>query len=115
MEEKTKLLEIAESLLEGAYDLHIHTSPDVKERCVSDVEAAQQARDVGMAGILIKNHHTLTADRAAIATNVTDFPTYGSLALNLSVGGLNIWEPCPQPQRWGAKSSGSGNSCQNGG
>jgi hypothetical protein len=89
MEEKTKLLERAESLLEGTYDLHIHTSPDVKERCVSDVEAAQQARDVGMAGILIKNHHTLTADRAAIATNVTDFPTYGSLALNLSVGGLN--------------------------
>lgn len=89
MEEGKKLLEMAQSLLEGAYDLHIHASPDVKERCVSDVEAAQQARDVGMAGILIKNHYTLTADRASIATNLTDFPTYGSIALNLSVGGLN--------------------------
>lgn len=81
--------ELAQQLLVGAIDLHVHTGPDVFPRLVSDVEAARQARDAGMRAILIKSHVTITADRAKIATEVTGFPVYGGVALNLPVGGIN--------------------------
>lgn len=80
---------LVEQLLVGAIDLHLHTGPDVFPRLVSDIEAAKQARDAGMAAILIKSHVTTTADRAKVATEVTGFPVYGGVALNLSVGGIN--------------------------
>ncbi len=77
--------------LSGMYDLHIHTAPDVSDRCLDDLEAAEQAEDAGMAGILLKSHHTLTADRAVIAAKgVSKLKVYGSLTLNDAVGGLNI-------------------------
>jgi hypothetical protein len=59
-------------LLEGAIDIHIHSAPDVYPRILNDIELALQAKDMGMRAILIK-----------------DFPVFGGIALNLSVGGLN--------------------------
>ncbi|UCF91436.1 MAG: hypothetical protein JSW39_24710 [Desulfobacterales bacterium] len=76
-------------LLEGAIDLHIHSAPDVYPRILNDVELALQAKEMGMRAILIKNHFVTTADRAQIASEVTDFPVFGGIALNLQVGGLN--------------------------
>jgi hypothetical protein len=76
-------------LLEGSIDLHIHSAPDVYTRVLNDIDLARQAKEAGMGGIFIKNHFTITADRAQIASDVTDFPVFGGIALNLTVGGLN--------------------------
>jgi hypothetical protein len=76
-------------LLEGAIDIHIHSAPDVYPRIQNDVELAMQAKEVGMQAIVVKNHFFPTAARAQLATDVTDFPVYGGIALNLPVGGLN--------------------------
>ena len=76
--------------LAGVIDLHIHTAPDVRPRGVTDLEAAQQARNAGMRGILIKSHVTCTADRAQIAEGQVDgVRVFGGLVLNEQVGGLN--------------------------
>lgn len=78
--------------ISGAFDLHIHTAPDIRKRCVDDVEAARQAKGAGMAGILLKSHHVITSDRAKISEKVIpEIKVYGALALNYSVGGLNIF------------------------
>ena len=78
-----------EHLLEGAIDIHIHSAPDVYDRIMNDMQLARHAKEMGMRAILIKNHFAMTADRASLASEETDFPVYGGLALNLSVGGLN--------------------------
>lgn len=70
--------------------MHVHTAPDVLPRAVDDVELARAAAEAGMAAVLIKSHHTLTADRAAVAEGmVGGVRVYGGLALNEAVGGLN--------------------------
>lgn len=76
-------------LMQDAIDVHIHTGPDVFPRIVDDIEAANQAKEAGMKAILIKNHMTCTADRAYIASQITKFPVFGGVALNIPVGGLN--------------------------
>lgn len=86
---KGDLSRVAEELVAGAIDLHVHTGPDVFPRLLTDVEAARQAKEAGMKAILIKSHVTITSDRAKIAADVTGFDVYGGLALNLPVGGIN--------------------------
>jgi hypothetical protein len=79
-----------DTLLDGALDLHMHTSPDLTPRCLDDLEAAGRAADAGMRGILLKNHYGSTAERARVAEKVVGrIRVYGSLVLNKSVGGLN--------------------------
>jgi hypothetical protein len=81
--------EMSRDLLKGAIDVHLHTAPDIFERRLNDVEAAQQAKNAGMKAIVIKNHITMTADRAQLASTLTDFSVFGGIVLNYSVGGLN--------------------------
>ncbi len=76
--------------LVGVVDLHFHTGPDSRPRSVMDVEAARLARDAGLRAILLKNHFTMTADRAALAMQEVDgIEIYGGLVLNRAVGGIN--------------------------
>jgi hypothetical protein len=76
--------------LEGAIDLHFHAGPDVRERKLTYLEAAIQARDAGMKAILIKSHSTITADIASlIQPLVRDILVFGGIALNYPLGGLN--------------------------
>jgi predicted TIM-barrel fold metal-dependent hydrolase len=77
-------------LLEGAIDIHIHSAPDLYTRILNDVDLARHAKEAGMRGILIKNHFTETAGRAQVASAEADFGVFGGIALNLSVGGLNL-------------------------
>ncbi len=77
-------------LLQGAVDLHIHSAPDVYPRIQNDVELGIQAKESGMGAIVIKNHFFPTEARAQVATEVSGFPVYGGIALNLPVGGLNV-------------------------
>ncbi|MDK2871106.1 MAG: hypothetical protein PWQ16_458 [bacterium] len=70
--------------------MHVHTSPDIIERKLSDVELAERAKSANMAGILIKNHFESTVSRAIIAQKVVGgIKVYGGIVLNRSVGGLN--------------------------
>ena len=77
-------------LLNGVYDLHIHTSPDVVPRKYSDLELARRLAERGMAGCAIKCHYFDTAARAGLL--MAQFPQLdvaGGVTLNRSVGGLN--------------------------
>ena len=73
--------------LEGVVDLHVHAGPDSRPRSVSDLEAARGAKDAGMRAILLKNHFTMTADRAALAMEqVENLEIFGGVVLNRAVG-----------------------------
>lgn len=76
--------------LSGCIDLHVHSGPDLRPRRLDDVALARAARAAGYRAILLKSHHTLTADRAAIAEQVVGgVRVFGGLALNHAVGGMN--------------------------
>ena len=80
----------AEIALDGVVDLHFHTGPDSRPRSVDDIEASRLAAEAGMRAILLKNHFTMTADRAAIAMGQVDgLEIFGGLVLNRAVGGIN--------------------------
>jgi hypothetical protein len=82
-----------ETLLKGTYDLHVHAIPDVVARAQSLPQLAKAAAQVGMAGMLIKDHTASTAGRCftmnEMSSGVIRF--FSALALNPPVGGLN---PC---------------------
>lgn len=75
--------------LSGAIDLHVHSAPDVYPRSLDDLGVARAAEAAGMRAILLKSHHTLTADRAALIAPLVGITVRGGLALNLTVGGFN--------------------------
>ena len=75
--------------LENFSDTHIHTSPDIKPRLQTDIEAVLSAKEEKMHSIVLKSHHEPTSGRAIIASEVTRFPVFGGVVLNNSVGGLN--------------------------
>ncbi|NWF55366.1 MAG: hypothetical protein HXY45_11305 [Syntrophaceae bacterium] len=81
----------ARDLLRGAVDFHIHSAPDVYPRILDDIEIARRAKRAGMAGVVLKSHLTITADRAQIAGRMVGLPVFGGVALNWQVGGLNPW------------------------
>ena len=78
-------------LLEGAYDIHVHASPDVIPRAMDLAQLCFEAENAGMAGMLIKDHCTSTVGRAAalnlMGCGICRF--FSALALNSPVGGLN--------------------------
>jgi hypothetical protein len=77
-------------LLEGAVDIHMHTAPDIFGRSVNDLEAAGMAEARGFRAIVLKNHISSTAGRAALANLKTqELMVFGGIALNRAVGGLN--------------------------
>ncbi len=80
----------AEALLRGAVDTHVHSAPDVVERRLDDFELARNASAAGMAGLVLKNHHSMTFARAYLVSRVVPgIRLFGSLVLNESCGGLN--------------------------
>jgi hypothetical protein len=80
----------ARRLLRGAYDTHMHISPDVVPRIVDDVTLARRFAQLGMAGFVLKSHYTSTAERAAVVrTAVGGVRVLGAIVLNRAVGGMN--------------------------
>ncbi len=76
--------------LRGVIDFHAHAGPDSRPRSLNDIEVARLAQAAGLRGIVLKNHFTMTADRAALAmTQVDDLEIFGGVALNRAVGGIN--------------------------
>ncbi len=77
-------------LVRGAYDMHIHSEPDVLPRKFNDIVLAEHAVEAGMAGVVLKSHYICTADRATLINQM--FPqirAFGGLVLNNSMGGMN--------------------------
>lgn len=76
--------------MEGACDLHIHTSPDIFERIADDVKTAEACRDAGMKAIVFKCHADTTMTRAwHTQRQVPGIRVFGGITLNLNVGGIN--------------------------
>ena len=76
--------------LAGIIDFHAHAGPDSRPRSLNDIEAAQLMKEAGLRGMVLKNHFTMTADRAALAmAQVAGLEIFGGVALNLAVGGIN--------------------------
>ncbi len=79
-----------DALLEGAFDTHIHSAPDVLPRKFNDLELAERFKKRKMAGFVLKSHYICTADRATLVRQVVpEVQAFGAIALNNSVGGLN--------------------------
>lgn len=81
---------MASELLQGAYDLHVHTAPDVVGRKCTDLELARRLSKIGMRGFAIKSHQFNTGARAAIVKELyPELTVAGGLVLNRAVGGIN--------------------------
>jgi stage V sporulation protein SpoVS len=83
-------MEEALELLKGAYDLHVHSGPDILPRKLDDLEMAERLLKIGMKGYGIKSHYFCTAERAKLINKLhPGFHAVGAIALNNSVGALN--------------------------
>lgn len=79
-----------DSIISGAYDLHVHSAPDLLPRKFDDLDLAKRLVEAGMAGFAIKSHYFCTVDRAKLVnTHVPGCHAVGMLWLNNSVGGIN--------------------------
>jgi Family of unknown function (DUF6282) len=80
----------ARELLRGAYDTHMHISPDVVERKIDDITLATRFQELGMDGFVLKSHYGSTAERASVVrAAVPGINALGAIALNRAVGGIN--------------------------
>lgn len=78
------------NLIEGAYDLHVHSAPDVLPRRMNDIEMAQRIIASGMSGYAIKSHYFCTSERAELIRELyPQCDAVGTITLNSSVGGIN--------------------------
>ena len=74
----------------GVLDMHVHSHPDVFGRNMDDIDVAQLAKSRGMRGIVLKNHISETASRAALVMKVVPgIEVFGGIVLNNAVGGIN--------------------------
>ena len=78
-------------ILEGALDIHVHIAPDPSaERRGSAIDVAEQARDMGMRGLVLKSHEYPTQPVAYTASQaVPGINLIGGVTLDVGVGGLN--------------------------
>jgi hypothetical protein len=82
--------DLAWEAIQGAYDLQVHVAPDVIPRRTDDVELAKDFLAHGLRGFVLKSHYIPTAERAkVVARAVQGIASYGAIALNHSIGGLN--------------------------
>jgi Family of unknown function (DUF6282) len=80
----------ARDLLRGAFDTHVHISPDVVERKIDDISLAHKFAELGMAGFGLKSHYGSTAERASVVrAAVPGIQVLGAISLNRAVGGMN--------------------------
>lgn len=77
-------------LLAGSYDIHLHATPCLQKRRKTVYQLALEAREVGVKGFVVKDHHASTAPHAAIVNEVVpEVKVVGGVTLNRCVGGFN--------------------------
>jgi len=75
---------------QGAIDFHVHSEPDVFGRSMDDIDVAVLAKRKGMRALVLKNHVSMTADRAVLVMKVVPgIEIFGGIVLNNAVGGIN--------------------------
>jgi hypothetical protein len=76
--------------MQGAVDMHSHSTPSLFPRLVDHVEAAEGAKAMGMKAVVLKEHHGYTSDRMYFVRKlVSGIEVYGGVVLNNAVGGIN--------------------------
>ena len=81
------------SLLDGLVDMHVHSGPSPFPRRFDHVEAARDGARIGLRARVAKSHHHNTQmDLLAMKDRLADVAAdvYGGIALNSTVGGLNV-------------------------
>jgi len=84
--------EKSEELLKGAIDIHVHPGPHLisSPRSTDPVEAAIEAKEAGMRGIVYMDVFNMSVGTAWIVNQVVEgFTTYGGIILNTVYGGMN--------------------------
>ncbi|MGD0906751.1 MAG: DUF6282 family protein [Candidatus Acidiferrales bacterium] len=77
--------------LNGAIDFHVHSSPDGVPRSIDADDLARLAKQNGMRGLVLKNHHESTAALAyMVRKEVPGIEIFGGITQDLSVGGINV-------------------------
>ncbi|MEK6709611.1 MAG: DUF6282 family protein [Nitrospinota bacterium] len=77
-------------LLEGAIDLHIHSGPDCVERWGDTIDIARLAVEMGMRGIVFKDHFRPTTHKTLLTRRaVPGIELFALHACNHPCGGLN--------------------------
>jgi hypothetical protein len=93
--EKSQTNELLGQYLAGAFDLDCRCASSVSDRAFDFWDAAEQAVDLGMGGLVLRDEGNCTAPAAALLdrTVFAAAPTalYGSVALNGVSGGLNFY------------------------
>ena len=80
----------ATEILKYGYDMHVHAAPDGFERTVDYIQAAKEAGEIGMRGIVFKDHHFPTVAAAALVQKVVpQVRCYGSMTISGATGGFN--------------------------
>ncbi len=75
---------------QGTIDFHVHSEPDVFGRSMDDIDVAVLAKRKGIRALVLKNHVTMTSDRAALVMKaVPGIEVFGGIVLNNAVGGIN--------------------------
>lgn len=76
--------------MDGAFDLHVHSAPDLFPRVADDLQVVTDAARRGFAGLVLKNHFEPTVSRAVLAgRQAPGLRVYGGIVLNRAVGGIN--------------------------
>lgn len=86
-------MSLADELLKGSIDTHMHAGPNYIPRSLDMVEATREACAAGQRGIVIKDHHIPTVAAVKLVEKYhadPGFRVFGAIALNNHLGGLNL-------------------------
>jgi predicted TIM-barrel fold metal-dependent hydrolase len=79
-----------DELLTGSIDMHMHPGPTGGPCRLDALEAARQAKQAKMMGIVLKSHsYTASAMAIIVSQLVPDILVFGSVCLDYEIGGLN--------------------------
>ena len=84
-------MSVADELIQGSIDIHVHFAPDPKiERRADAIETAQRAQELGMRALVLKSHEYPTMPVAyTVQKLVPEMSILGGIALDYEVGGVN--------------------------
>lgn len=72
-----------DELLKGVCDIHLHASPDSRERSVDEWHFANDAKQAGYRAVMFKSNDFSCHDRAyLIRQGLPDFEVFGSMCMN---------------------------------
>ena len=81
----------AQSNLKGTIDFHVHSNPDSAPRVIDADDLARHAKDMGMRGLVLKNHWESTAALAYMVRKIVPgIEIFGGITSDRAEGGVNL-------------------------